>query len=239
MFGAYFMPVQAAGLSFRALLIRFRFCHCGCHALIQWRPGFTVIVAFPDTTPRQREVHVTGVLRVNQNGMQNGAIWRTGLGIFCSLRIIRMLLSFEPSSKGTDISGALEYLGRLHYKKSVVFLVSDFLDSGYQEPMQVIARRHDLIAVSVRDPGEMRLPDAGLVALVDAENGKRVVVDSSCPPVQKAFAQRALERQRKLAESFASMEIDHIPVECGDDYLRDLIIFFRQRERKQSGEYAR
>ncbi len=162
-----------------------------------------------------------------------------GKGTSHVLRIIRMLLSFEPSSKGTDISGALEYLGRLHYKKSVVFLVSDFLDSGYQEPMQVIARRHDLIAVSVRDPGEMRLPDAGLVALVDAENGKRVVVDSSCPPVRKAFAQRALERQRKLAESFASMEIDHIPVECGDDYLRDLIIFFRQRERKQSGEYAR
>ena len=162
-----------------------------------------------------------------------------GKGISHVLRIIRMLLGFEPSSKGTDISGALEYLGRLHYKKSVVFLVSDFLDSGYQEPMQVIARRHDLIAVSVRDPAEMRLADSGLVVLADAERGKRVVVDSSCPAVRKAFAARGLERQRKLAESFVSMEIDHIPVECGDDYLRDLITFFRQRERKQSGEYAR
>ena len=161
-----------------------------------------------------------------------------GKGISHVLRIIRMLLSFEPSSEGTDISGALEYLGRLHYKKSVVFLVSDFLDSGYQEPMQVVARRHDLIAVSVRDPGEMRLADAGLVVLADAENGKRVVVDSSCPAVRQAFSARGLERQRSLAESFASMEIDHIPVECGDDYLRDLITFFRQRERKQSGKYA-
>ena len=103
----------------------------------------------------------------------------------------------------------------------------------------MIARRHDLIAVSVRDPGEMRLADAGLVVLADAETGKRVVIDSSSPAVRKAFAARALARQRALAESFASMEIDHIPVECGDDYLRDLITFFRQRERKQSGEYAR
>ena len=162
-----------------------------------------------------------------------------GKGISHVLRIIRILLSFEPSSKGTDIAGALEYLGRLHHKKSVVFLVSDFLDSGYQESMKVIAQRHDLIAVSLRDPGEMRLADAGLIVLADAETGKRVVVDSSSPAVRKVFAARARARQRALAESFASMEIDHIPVECGEDYLRELITFFRQRERKQSGEYAR
>ena len=162
-----------------------------------------------------------------------------GKGTSHVLRIIRSLLCFEPSSKGTDIAGALEYLGRLHYKKSVVFLVSDFLDSGYQGPMQVIARRHDLIAVSVRDPGEMKLPDAGLMTLVDAENGKRVVLDSSCTALRNAFAAQAQERQQRLAESLAAMEIDHIPIECGDDYLRDLVIFFQQRERKQSGAYVR
>ncbi len=162
-----------------------------------------------------------------------------GKGTSHVLRIIRTLLSFEPGCQGTDIAGALEYLGRLHYKKSVVFLVSDFLDSGYAEPMQIIARRHDLIAVSVRDPGEMRLADVGLLTLVDAESGRPVVVDSSCSAVRRAFAARALERQRTLAESFAAMEIDHIPIECGDDYLRHLITFFRQRERKQRGEYVR
>ena len=158
-----------------------------------------------------------------------------GKGTSHVLRIIRTLLCFEPRCKGTDISGALEYLGRLHTKKSVVFLVSDFLDSGYREPMRIIGRRHDLIAVSVCDPGELRLPEAGLVTLADAETGKRVVIDSSCAAVRKAFAARALQRQRELSESFAAMEIDHIPVECGDDYLRDLITFFRRRERKQSG----
>jgi len=162
-----------------------------------------------------------------------------GKGTSHVLRIIRALLCFEPSSKGTDIAGALEYLGRLHYKKSVVFLVSDFLDSGYQGPLQVIARRHDLIAVSVRDPGEMNLPDAGLMTLVDAETGKRVVLDSSCAAVRNAFAAQAQERQRRLVESLAAMEIDHIPIACGDDYLRDLVIFFHQRERKQSGAYVR
>jgi uncharacterized protein (DUF58 family) len=162
-----------------------------------------------------------------------------GKGTSHVLRIIRSLLCFETSSKGTDKAGALEYLGRLHYKKSVVFLVSDFLDSGYQGPIQVIARRHDLIAVSVRDPGEMKLPDAGLMTLVDAENGKRVVLDSSCTALRNAFAAQAQERQQRLAESLAAMEIDHIPIECGDDYLRDLIIFFHQRERKQSGAYVR
>ena len=162
-----------------------------------------------------------------------------GKGISHVLRIIRTLLCFEPSHPGTDIGGALEYLGRLHYKKSVVFLVSDFLDSGYEEPMRVIARRHDLIAVSLCDPAEMRLTDVGLVTLADAETGQRMVVDTSSAALRNAFAAQARERRQGLIEALAALEIDHIAIECGEDYLRALVTFFRHRERKQSTEYAK
>ena len=141
------------------------------------------------------------------------------------LRLIRDLLNFRPQGRGTDIVEALDYLGRITHKKGVVFLVSDFLAPDYRKPLGIVARRHDLIAVSIADPREAALPDVGLIELEDAETGRRVLVDTSSRK-NSATAMRKPPRggQNDLRELFRSMSIDQVAVETGEDYVRDLML---------------
>jgi uncharacterized protein (DUF58 family) len=149
------------------------------------------------------------------------------------LRLIREILSFSPERGGTNIAASLHFFGRISHKRSVAFLVSDFIDQDFFSPMHIIARRHDLIAVSITDPREQELPDAGLIELEDAETGKRLMIDSSSPEVRRAFAASAARRLNDLAGQFAAMGVDHIPLQTTHDYVLDLVRFFRMRERRR------
>jgi uncharacterized protein (DUF58 family) len=148
------------------------------------------------------------------------------------LRLIRDLLNFRPRQGRTDIAGALDFLGRITHRRAVVFLVSDFLADGYQKRLRIAARRHDLIAISVRDPREAELPSVGLIDLEDAETGQIVTVDTSSATVRRRYQAQARERDDRLRETFNSTGIDHIPVLTGRDHVRDLVSFFRQREHR-------
>ena len=149
------------------------------------------------------------------------------------LRLIRDLLNFTARSKGTNIAQALEYLGRVAHKKGVVFLVSDFIAPDYKKPLRIVGRRHDLIAVSVADPREAVLPDVGLIELEDAETGSRVLVDTSSKRVRNHYAELAARRRIELRELFRSLSVDQVEVETGEDYVRDLMLLFRRRERRR------
>ncbi len=149
------------------------------------------------------------------------------------LRLIRDLLNFTPQSRGTDIAQALDYLGRVTHKKGVVFLVSDFIAPNYQKPLRIVGRRHDLIAVSVADPREAALPNVGLIELEDAETGNRVLVDTSSKRVRSQYAESAARRRNDLRELFRSLSVDQVEVETGEDYVRDLMLLFRRRERRR------
>jgi uncharacterized protein (DUF58 family) len=149
------------------------------------------------------------------------------------LRLIREILSFSPERGGTNIAASLHFFGRISHKRSVAFLVSDFIDQDFFSPMHIIARRHDLIAVSITDPREQELPNAGLIELEDAETGKRLMIDSSSPEVRRAFAASAARRLNDLAGQFAAMGVDHIPLQTTHDYVLDLVRFFRMRERRR------
>jgi uncharacterized protein (DUF58 family) len=149
------------------------------------------------------------------------------------LRLIREILSFSPERGGTNIAASLHFFGRISHKRSVAFLVSDFIDQDFFSPMHIIARRHDLIAVSITDPREQELPNAGLIELEDAETGKRLMIDSSSPEVRRAFAASAAKRLNDLAGQFAAMGVDHIPLQTTHDYVLDLVRFFRMRERRR------
>jgi uncharacterized protein (DUF58 family) len=149
------------------------------------------------------------------------------------LRLIREILSFSPERGGTNIAASLHFFGRITHKRSVAFLVSDFIDQDFFSPMRIIARRHDLIAVSITDPREQELPDAGLIEFADAETGKRLMIDSSSPEVRRAFAASAASRLNDLAGQFAAMGVDHIPLQTTHDYVLDLVRFFRMRERRR------
>jgi uncharacterized protein (DUF58 family) len=147
------------------------------------------------------------------------------------LRIIRELLSFRPRRRGTSIGVVLDYLNLMLNKRSVVFLVSDFLDDrDVSRPLRVLARRHDLIAVAMSDPREAELPSSGLVELEDAETGERLTIDTASPRIRERLSLAARGRREKLESDCRRQNIDLIPVATGEDYLKRLITFFRGRE---------
>jgi uncharacterized protein (DUF58 family) len=155
-----------------------------------------------------------------------------GKGTSHVLRVIREVLSFQPERHGTSIVNALDYLGRVATKKSVVFLISDFLDDDYENKLSILSRKHDLIAVSLHDEREENLPNLGLIELEDAETGEIALLDTGNRAVREAYAARALERKDKLVSFFRAQNIDHIAVKNGTDYVKQLVTFFRTRERR-------
>jgi uncharacterized protein (DUF58 family) len=148
------------------------------------------------------------------------------------LRLIRELLNFTPRQTQTDISAGIEYLGRVTNKKSVVFLISDFLGEGFEKQMRVLGKRHDLIAVSITDPREVKMPNVGLIQLEDAETGQLVLIDTGSATFRKRYETLGSARQGRLKGLFRSMDVDHIEIYTGRDYVFDLVKFFRTRERR-------
>jgi len=155
------------------------------------------------------------------------------------LRIIREVLGYQPEEKGTDIAQALEYLGKVVHKRGVVFLLSDFLAPDFKKPLGLLARRHDLIAISITDRRELTIPALGLIELVDAESGASRVVDSSDPAFRARFEEMGALRQKGLARLFGSLSVDHIPIvlEAGESkdvgHIDELVRFFKRREARR------
>jgi uncharacterized protein (DUF58 family) len=150
------------------------------------------------------------------------------------LHIIREILGFEPKGTGTCISCALDYLGKMVKKKCVTFLVSDFQDSEFDKQLKLAAIHYDLIAITITDPRELELPNAGLVELADAETGEQILVDTASSAARKKFNTAARARHLEQKDLLARLDIDQIDVHTDRDYMRDLIRFFQTRERRQT-----
>ena len=148
------------------------------------------------------------------------------------LRLIRELLSFRPREVRTNINAALDYLGRVTHKRCVVFLISDFQSEGFEKPLHVLGKRHDLIAVSITDPREIRMPSIGLIELEDAETGEQILLDTSNAEVRREYEKLGHQTRAHLRDLFRSMNIDHAEVVTGHDYVKDLVRFFRSREQR-------
>ncbi len=148
------------------------------------------------------------------------------------LRVIRELLFFEPVSRKTDIRIALEYLNQVTHRKTVTFLVSDFLADGYEQDLRLSAKRHDLVAVAVTDPREEILPGMGLLELEDSETGARVVVDTGSRAFRAEFEKRAARVRGSRQDEFRKAGVDLIEIDTENPYLQTLHQFFRNRERR-------
>lgn len=148
------------------------------------------------------------------------------------LRVIRELLYFRPSRRGTNVAAALDYLNRVTTRRSVVFLVSDLMDEGYEKSLRVAGRRHDVVPVVVQDPRERHLPDIGLVLLEDAETGEEILVDTSDIVARSAFAKSAEEADERRRKVFGQMGLDVVEVSTEESYVDPLMAFFRMRARK-------
>ena len=147
------------------------------------------------------------------------------------LRVIRELLYFRPSKKGTNIAEAIGFLNKVLTKKSVVFCISDFIAGGFEPALQVASRRHDLIAVPVIDPRELDLPDIGLVEFEDPETGETVLIDTRDKKARDLFKTMAGKRVDSLRKFFLKNGIDEIPVSTESDYVESLVKFFKKREK--------
>ncbi|MBP5641197.1 MAG: DUF58 domain-containing protein [Victivallales bacterium] len=147
-----------------------------------------------------------------------------------ALRLVREILAFSPKHRGTDITGAIDYLGRILRRRAVVFLISDFQDSGYLEKLAAFSRKHDVIAITVADPDELSLPNVGLIELQDSETGKMLLVDTGSAAFRRRFAAAARLQLDNLGSAFRAAGIDQIVLQTHQDYAQKLITFFKTRE---------
>ena len=148
------------------------------------------------------------------------------------LRVIRDLLYFEPTGRGTSVGKACEFLNRVTRKQAVVFLLSDFIDSRFDNPLRVAAKKHDLISILISDPAEAELPPVGLVELEDAETGASFLLDTSDRRAMDAYRTKIEERRRRTESALAGMGVDLVDVRTDVPYDRPLMRFFQMRERR-------
>ncbi|NCS87739.1 MAG: hypothetical protein AUK34_03360 [Ignavibacteria bacterium CG2_30_36_16] len=148
------------------------------------------------------------------------------------LRIIRDVLSFEPTGKSTSIKIALEYLNNAIKKRSIVFLLSDFMDESYDRILRIIGKKHDLVGVVLNDEREKVLPRIGLVKFVDAETGAERWIDTSSSSVQRQLHKIKMLNIEKRKTLFVASRLDSIEVQTGRDYVKPLVQFFKMRERR-------
>jgi uncharacterized protein (DUF58 family) len=153
-------------------------------------------------------------------------------GIRHVLRLIRDILFFQPQHRGTSLREALDYLNRVLHRRTIVFLLSDFLDRDFERSLKRTGRRHDLIAVRITDPREEELPPVGLLELEDAETGERVLLDTGSRAVRAAYAAAAERRRDVLRQLTRSAGIDLVEVATDGTHLDALIRFFKLRERR-------
>jgi uncharacterized protein (DUF58 family) len=148
------------------------------------------------------------------------------------LRLIREILYFKPEGTKTDIGGALEYFSRVIKKKSVVFLVSDFLSEDYLKPLQIANNKHDVIAIKISDPRELKFENVGLIELEDAETSETLIIDTGSAAFRRDFAQQAEEDNFGLKRSLKLINLDFIQIITNQSYIVPLINFFKLRGKR-------
>ena len=150
------------------------------------------------------------------------------------LRLIRELLAFEPKSKGTDIKMALDKVNQILKRRSIIFLVSDFLVPGesYRRELTISNKRHDMIAIDLHDPLEMTMGDVGLVALEDAETNEMIWVDTSNRSWRDSYQMRVQLLEADKSRIFNQASVDRIHIGTNDDYTAPLTNFFHERARR-------
>lgn len=152
-----------------------------------------------------------------------------GKGRMHVLRIIRELIEFEPSSRRTNISTAMEYLFGVLKKKAIVFLVSDFIDASYKDSLTVVARKHDLTGIRIYDPAEAAIPDMGMILMRHDETGRYIWVNTASKSVKNSYRAQYERRVGYFQDTFRHCGAGTISTSTKDDYAKQLLGYFRMR----------
>lgn len=148
------------------------------------------------------------------------------------LRIIRELIDFNPQHRTTNISEALIYLRNIIKKRSIVFVISDFIDQDFEDPLKIVNKKHDVVAITIYDQRESELPKIGLLNLYDAETGKYQLVDTSNPKVLNIYKNWYNKKEENLKQIFRRCGVDFIKIRTDESYIQPLMNFFRIREKR-------
>ena len=149
------------------------------------------------------------------------------------MRLIREMLGTEPIKAETNITNALEYLGRVQRRRCVVFIMSDFLGPDCSKALAIANQRHDCIAVTLQDPRELEIPDVGFITLRDAETDEIIELDTRHPKVRALFAQAARDRESALTSGLKRAKVDRLEIRTDRSYAYSLQKFFRMREHQR------
>lgn len=158
-------------------------------------------------------------------------------GRFHVLRVVREILGAAPRNQGTDVARALRFANEVTHRPAIVFLLSDLLSpsadlASLRDAVRLVRRRHDLVAVHLRDPREMTLPNVGLLTLEDAETGELVELDTGKAKVRARYAALAEARRLDVARTLRREGVDCLDVDTARPYLPPLLAFFKSRERR-------
>ena len=148
------------------------------------------------------------------------------------LRVIRELLCSQPTGKGTNISVALEYLNKITHRRTISFVVSDFIANDYSHAVRIANKRHDMIAITIADPREQELPNVGFIELRDAESGEILLLDTADSLARKEFGALNNRRMQEQSRLFRSMGVDEILINTNRHHVEPIARFFRMREKR-------
>jgi uncharacterized protein (DUF58 family) len=151
-----------------------------------------------------------------------------------ALRVIRDLVAFAPRGRGTNLAGALRYAGKLLRHRAIVVVLSDFRAEGWEDAMAQVAARHEVVAITVDDPREYVLPDAGWVELEDAETGQRLLVDTSHGPTRTRIRVAAEKLQQERSRKLVQAGVDRVALQTTVPYGAPLRRAFAERARRLS-----
>jgi len=195
------------------------------------------------TTKAERGVEVAAVLALaaaRQNDRVGALVFSGGIdhvvpprkGRSHALRIIRDLIAFKPRDRRTNIAAALAYAGQLLRHRAILVILSDFRAPGWEDPLARLARKHEVVAITVDDPRESDLPAAGWIELEDAETGQRALVDSDHPRARLALAMAAEEARLARSRAFKHAQVDHVALRTDEPYAEPLHRAFAARARR-------
>lgn len=147
-----------------------------------------------------------------------------------AIRLVREVLACEETRRGTNIAEALRFLSKVQKKRSVVFLISDFMDDDYFPELHVASKKHDIVCCHISDPREREIPSAGLIEVQDPETGALMLLDTSSQKIRKSFQSTALREHEALKTSFRKFGMDTLWLSTDRPYFDDVRRLFRMRQ---------
>ena len=147
------------------------------------------------------------------------------------LRVIREILYYKPAYKKTNISSALDFLMRVSNRKSVIFLISDFLDDEYWKSLRMVNRKHDLIGIKVKDPAEKKFPNIGLMNIYNEETNEEYWINSNSSKERERLALELQKESDLFISKCKKNKFDIVELNTGEDYISPLISYFRKRDK--------